>query len=78
MVMAKWTGRNMPTSRWVGELGPFSAELEALFAEIERKLGEAGNRVAEDADPDPRVSTYLASLTDAQLVAEALGVKLSY
>lgn len=85
VVMAKWTGLDfhgrplrmpMPASRWVGKIGPFSAELDALLGEIRRVTNGADNRDGEDADPDPRAAAYLTSLSDAQLVAMALGVEL--
>ena len=72
VVMARWTGRDMPASRWVGSIGPFSAELDALLGGIRCAMDGVDDRVGEDADPDPR----LAALTDAQLVAMALGVEL--
>ena len=70
--MARWTDRHMPASRWVGSIGPFSAELDALLGGIRCAMDGVDDRVGEDADPDPR----LAALTDAQLVAMALGVEL--
>ena len=65
-------------SRWVGEIGPFSAELDEILGEIRRKFGEAEGECGEDADrePDPRLAAHLATLSDAQLVATALGVEL--
>jgi hypothetical protein len=76
VVMARWMGRDMPASRWVGELGPFSAELDALLGGIRCAMDGADDRAGEDASPDPGVAAYLASLSDAQVVAVALGVEL--
>jgi hypothetical protein len=78
VVMAQWTGRDMPASRWVGSTGREWPVLDALLGDIRRVSDGADDRVGEDASPDPGVAAYLASLSDAQLVAVALGVELSY
>jgi hypothetical protein len=56
VVMARWTDRHMPASRWVGSIGPSSAELDALLGGIRCAMDGVDDRVGEDADPDPRVA----------------------
>jgi hypothetical protein len=78
LVRALWTGHNGgPPSRWIGHRDLSPAEDDALTAEMERRweaMASAEERAAAHAahraaPPDPRV----AEMTDAQLLAAALG-----
>ncbi len=74
IVRAHWNGRNgPPPSRWiVGRMREWSDEEgEALTAEMERRI--TSKRSAADQPPSPQMQEKLRRMTDAELLAAALG-----
>jgi hypothetical protein len=81
VVRALWTGHHgTPASRWIGERDLSRIEDEALGAEMERRIAELQQLLAEQdgaealaagptAPPDPRIR----HMSNAQLIAAALG-----
>ena len=74
VVRAHWNRRNgPPPSRWiVGRMREWSDEEgEALTAEMERRI--TSKRSAADQPPSPQLQEKLRRMTDAELLAAALG-----
>jgi hypothetical protein len=74
IVRAHWNGPNgPPPSRWImGGMREWSDEEgEALTAEMERCI--TSKRSAADQPPSPQMQEKLRQMTDAELLAAALG-----
>jgi hypothetical protein len=74
IVRAHWNRPNgLPPSRWiVGGMREWSDEEgEALTAEMERRI--TSKRSAADQPPSPQMQEKLRRMTDAELLAAALG-----
>src|SRR3954468_19395457 len=81
VVRALWTGHSGgPPSRWIGERDLSPAEDDALTVEMERRLAEVKRLLAEQDGAEALVPAHavprdprVAQMTDAQLIAAALG-----